>query len=81
MNKTYTPKTRTLLWLEIVFIKMWKRFGNNIQTVLKDPGAAFSFGNVALILIDFNFHILPNHPNMSVVFFVGFAFALVGVAR
>lgn len=80
-DKDYRPPVRQPLWFERASKAVWDGVWYNLKIVLKDPGAMFCLGNVALNLHDCRWGEIFRNPGVGTAFVVGLALAVAGLAR
>lgn len=80
-NRDYKPKPRQLMDVEKVLNKIWDGLPHGLKIVLKDPGAAFCSGNLALVVTTLNFSQIFQSHIASVLVGGGIIIAGLGALR
>lgn len=80
-NLGYKPPPRERLVVENYLTKTWNLLPDRLKTVLRDPGACFCSGNLALILYQLNLPKVFDNPLTTTLFVGGLTLAAAGVTR
>ncbi|NDC39243.1 MAG: hypothetical protein EBZ48_14560, partial [Proteobacteria bacterium] len=80
-NLGYRPPPRKSLAIESYLSSVKNLLPDRVRTVLRDPGACFCTGNLALILYQLNLEKVLYNPLATTLFVGGLALATAGVVR